>query len=34
VGRSLDPKAAVEAAIASMSAEERQALIEKLMKES
>ena len=34
VGRSLDPKAAVEAAIASMSVEERQALIERLMKES
>lgn len=31
VGRSLDPKAAVEAAIASMSAEEKQALIAKLM---
>lgn len=31
VGRSIDPKAAVEAAIATMSAEEKQALIEKLM---
>jgi hypothetical protein len=32
VGRSLDPKAAVQAAIASMSDEEKQALIEQLMK--